>query len=665
MEREKANSALLAIPTPTDRETWLKIGMAFKDAGGEFETWDEWSKRGSNYNARDSWDVWKSITPGGGVTEATLYGEARANGWTPPRDEYFSTQSRTATRKEQPKQAPEMVITPGQKKKITEYIADAITRRAEITEYCKRRGISPETMERFNLGYDPSTQRLVIPYPAVEYYAARSMTIAPNETNKDQKTQKYLFPTKAQAGERPLYNIPALTSGAETVFITEGQIDTISLEQYGGAAIASNTPGIVLKALEAAGDALTVKQFLIIPDNDKDEAGNPDPEKGEKTARKMHEALTAAGYTAYIYTLPQEYHDTNDMAVRNSPDLWEWIRQGGNFIADQQRQALEQYQKTTGAARLADLEATIQRNRSIEAIKTGYPTLDNKLGDKGYPGGLYPGLYFIGAVSSLGKTTFALQMADYIASNGQDVLIFSLEMSAVELMAKSISRLTYHTAQSERDRKTTRGILAGVRYDRYSPAEVAAINEAKKRYSKIAEHLYITEAMGNIGASDIRDTVKRHCEITGNRPVVFIDYLQILAPEDTKATEKQNTDRAVVELKRISRDYDIPVIAISSFNRENYTNEVSESAFKESGAIEYSSDVLIGLQFKGAGDKNFKVRNEKAKDPRKIELYIIKNRNGAVTKDPIDFDFYPLFNYYDDVNNGHIIPAEYAAPPRI
>lgn len=657
----KADSALLAIPTPSNRDDWLKITMAYKAAGGNYETWDNWCRKADSYNELRNSTSWKSIKVAGGITEATLYYEAKENGWTPPQDEYYRPQ-RTETRRDQQRKAPALAITAEQTRKIRDYIAAAGEHRAEILEYCRTRGLDTATAARFNLGYDASTRRLVIPYPGADYYASRSLIIEPNG-EKQPREVKYLFPPKDQAGDRPLFNIPALTSGEATVFVTEGQIDAITLEQYGGAAIASNAPNIVLKALEAAGEALTARQFLIIPDNDKDAQGNPDPEKGEKTAQKMQEALAAAGYEAYIYHLPPEYHDVNAAAVKDSAGLWEWIKQGGNLIENQRREALAEYQKTTGAERLTDLEDAIQRNATREAIKTGYPTLDNLLGDTGYPGGLYPGLYFIGAVSSLGKTTFVLQMADQIAATGQDVLIFSLEMSAVELMAKSVSRLTYFTAGSYQDKKSTLGILRGARYARYNSGELDAINKAKARYRELAKHIYITEAAGNIGAGDVRTIVKRHFEITGKRPVVFIDYLQILAPEDTKATEKQNTDRAVVELKRISRDFDIPVVAISSFNRENYKNEVSESAFKESGAIEYSSDVLIGLQFKGTGEDGFSIDAAKAEKPRKIQLKVIKNRNGRTTgKKMIDFYFYSEFNLYQDVNNGGAIPPEYAPP---
>ena len=49
----------------------------------------------------------------------------------------------------------------------------------------------------------------------------------------------------------------------------------------------------------------------------------------------------------------------------------------------------------------------------------------------------------------------------------------------------------------------------------------------------------------------------------------------------------------------------MPVLGISSFNRDNYNNPVGMQSFKESGAIEYSSDVLIGLQFKGVGESGW------------------------------------------------------------
>lgn len=103
--------------------------------------------------------------------------------------------------------------------------------------------------------------------------------------------------------------------------------------------------------------------------------------------------------------------------------------------------------------------------------------------------------------------------------------------------------------------------------------------------------------------------------MTGKTPLVIVDYLQIVAPYNERATDKQNMDKAVLELKRISRDFKLPVIAVSSLNRMSYGQRISMEAFKESGAIEYSSDVLIGLQLRGAGEAAFDRRRRKRKIP--------------------------------------------------
>ena len=228
-------------------------------------------------------------------------------------------------------------------------------------------------------------------------------------------------------------------------------------------------------------------------------------------------------------------------------------------------------------------------------------------------------------------------------------------------MAKSISRHTVmevlQTGGDMKNAKTVRGITAGNRYEKYNSTERELIKNAVQTYSGYAKHIYITEGVGDLGVSQIRATVEKHTRYTGNTPLVIVDYLQILAPANERATDKQNTDKAVMELKRISRDFKTPVIGISSFNRDNYNNAVSMQAFKESGAIEYSSDILIGLQLKGAGQKDFDATEAKSKNPREIELVILKNRNGK-TGDKVPFQFYPMFNYFVENDTPKYIQTE-------
>ena len=204
-----------------------------------------------------------------------------------------------------------------------------------------------------------------------------------------------------------------------------------------------------------------------------------------------------------------------------------------------------------------------------------------------------------------------------------------------------------------------------------------AIAEASDRYAvEVAPRIWFVEGIGNIGTAEIRSKVEQHIHLTGRRPVVVVDYLQILAPSDVRASDKQNTDRNVLELKRLSRDHKIPVIGISSLNRDNYTEPINTAAFKESGAIEYGSDCLIGLQYLGMeyrdGEKELqrlqRIRelfNSNDNAARKgegveIEVKILKNRNGSKgTSDPLHF--FPMFNLFQEHPAG-MTPVETETP---
>ena len=444
----------------------------------------------------------------------------------------------------------------------------------------------------------------------------------------------------------------ALNTPGQSVYLVSDDSEVQAINQNSKLAITVNKDMIaVLLALIVQEGAKADR--LFIPKGKR--YGSADRFKN-RLETGLKEANIALG--VYVRPLPEDAAEMGlaDLYSKKPGEFAAWIANNENVI-DQER---EQYGAITGAGRLDGLFAYIKESEKRPVISTGYPTLDLELGDGfGIPGGLSAGLYTIGAISSLGKTTFAMQMADAIAASGKDVLVIALEMAAFELMAKSISRLTTETAIKDSDRKTVQGILQGTRWARYSTSERQAIDEATAIYSYLAKHLFFIEGIGNIGVDDVRKAIKRHIEMRGEAPVILVDYLQILAPADPHATDKTNTDKAVLEMKRISRDYNTPVICISSFNRDNYSERVSMKALKESGAIEYSSDVVIGLQLEGAGAKDFDVDKAKSQDPRKIEAVILKNRSGK-TGQTIPFEYEPKFNLFRDVKNGHKYTAEEA-----
>ena len=82
-ENHSPIESALQFVNASDRETWLRMGMAIKSEMGDsgFDLWDTWSQQADSYKERDARDVWKSIQAGGGITIRTLFFEAKANGW--------------------------------------------------------------------------------------------------------------------------------------------------------------------------------------------------------------------------------------------------------------------------------------------------------------------------------------------------------------------------------------------------------------------------------------------------------------------------------------------------------------------------------------------------------------------------------------------------------
>lgn len=506
------------------------------------------------------------------------------------------------------------------------------------TDYLKNRGLSDKVLEQFLIGYEEDFtegtggkiwKAVIIPTSASTYVARNTDT----EADKRDRVRKH--------GNNLIFNSKIIKYPIEDyIFIVEGEIDAMSFYEVGYNAVGLGSTSNINKLINLLKDSPKPKKPLfIVLDND---------DTGEKATKELIMELDSIGLD-YHYSLDfyEEYKDANEYLIKDRQGFINSIQEAIKVDTEQREEERTEYLKNSTSNYVQNFINGITDSINTPYTPTGFNRLDDIL-----DGGLYEGLYICGAISSLGKTTLITQIADQIAQNGQDVIIFSLEMARTEIMAKSISRLSllevYNRKVDTKNAKTTRGITTGTRYEYYSDLEKDIIKTSINQYKDYSEHIFIHEGIGNIGVEQIRKTIEKHIKITGNKPVVVIDYVQILAPVDIRATDKQNIDHAVMELKRTSRDLKIPIIGISSFNRTSYKEKVGMEAFKESGAIEYGSDVLIGLQLKGVDGKNFNVDEAKAKDPREIELVILKNRNGATGK-KIDFKYYPMFNYFKEV----------------
>lgn len=602
-----------------------------------------------------------------GLTDYPAKLEAAAAAFNIQIDGAGTSPRRSATRTPAADQNRRRALEPEPEADYTEFYKQA-SASLEMTDY--RRGISLETLRRFNVGFcpawkhpkapaaAPTSPRLIIPTGPSSYLARD--TRKPEEIPEKERPYQ-----KSKVGSVHLFNAAALhdPGGEWPIFIVEGEIDALSIMDALGnqaAAVALGSTSNTRKLLDLLREKPPAQPLILALDND---------EPGRKATEELRKEL---GRLAIPCTAPSLYGEEKDANAALNKDRGgltyaavmaiEDARKAGEEAAEAER---EELRKEAAVFYIQGFLDEITKSKNAAAIPTGFPAVDAIL-----DGGLYSGLYVLGAISSLGKTTFALQMADNIAAAGYDVLIFSLEMARSELIAKSISRLTLEkalaTGSSTKNAKTTRGIMTGTRYAGYSREEKQLIETAVNAYAAYAGNIFITEGLGNVTVETIREKVQRHISITGRKPVVLIDYLQIIGPADIRATDKQNTDKAVLELKRMSRDFSLPVIGISSFNRNSYTDPVNMAAFKESGAIEYSSDVLIGLQYETMDYKDGEAeqaRNKRIRElmreqtergsrgeAQQIQVKVLKNRNGA--KGDALLDFYPMFNFFTDPERG-------------
>lgn len=275
---------------------------------------------------------------------------------------------------------------------------------------------------------------------------------------------------------------------------------------------------------------------------------------------------------------------------------------------------------------LEDYLSYIQDDKQVKKVRTGFNKLDNLLN-----GGLPNGLITLGAIPSLGKTTFALQVADNMASmENTKVLFFSLEMTRFDIISKSLSRLSYLT--DELENYTFDDLL--------SNNDDVDFTTLLSKYEPIANNLYTIDYIYDI--RDIEAFIRQFNDLHKNENIiVIIDYLQYILCGNN-GNDKQVIDTITKRLKELAKDLNICIIEISSLNRTNYSGSITMESFKESGSIEYTSDILMGLEYvnNGANEREYEAK----RNPRKITLSIIKNRYGALGK--INFDFYTTYHTF-------------------
>lgn len=510
-------------------------------------------------------------------------------------------------------------------------------------EYLSIRGISPQTAARYWIGFDPAADpanapgamgdeyrpypcpRLIIPFDR-GHYMGRSIDPATKKEYKKMNSRK-----QSDDDTAPPFNFRGLyNADGRPVFIVEGAIDALSIIEAGGVAVATNSASNRQRIIEALKKERTRSTLIICYDTD---------DAGQKATAQLAEGLQELNIAFVTADICGQHKDPNEALTADRAAFIEAVAAAERGTAKPDNTA--DYIARNMAAEIEGLKAQSDR-------KTGFANIDLEAGS------IYAGLYVVGGISSVGKTTFVSQIADQMAAQGQHVLFFSMEQSRLEMVSKSISRQT-----AKNDLQTAVSSLQ-IR----TGAQGASITKGIADYvQNVGDRVSIIEGNFNCTVSFIGDYTRQYIVHNGGvKPVIIVDYMQVLQAEKDPETgrkltdTKQIVDYNVTQLKRLSRSLEIPIFVISSVNRSNYLTPIDFEAFKESGGIEFTADVVWGLQLSAIHDPIFdkegkikekreKIAQAKEAMPRDIELVCLKNRYGK-SRYTAQFTYYPQYDYF-------------------
>jgi replicative DNA helicase len=266
------------------------------------------------------------------------------------------------------------------------------------------------------------------------------------------------------------------------------------------------------------------------------------------------------------------------------------------------------------------LEALAKGDVELTGTPSGFRDLDMVLG------GFQPGnLIILAARPSVGKSALVTNIAENVATKaGLPVAFFSLEMSEAEIAHRFIAC----RARIPND-KLRKGNVS----ERDWPKVLKASNELE------TAPLWVDES-SDLSLLELRAKTRRLAASEGGQlGLIIVDYLQLMRPEDPRASRVEQVGQFSRGLKILARELNVPVIGLSQLSRgpeQRPDKRPLLSDLRESGNLEQDSDVVTFI-YRDA------IYNDEA-DPSEAELIVAKHRNGPIGKvDVVFLEQYPRF----------------------
>lgn len=242
----------------------------------------------------------------------------------------------------------------------------------------------------------------------------------------------------------------------------------------------------------------------------------------------------------------------------------------------------------------------------ITGMPTGFTDFDN------LTSGLQPSdLIIVAGRPSMGKTSFSMNIAEYVAINQHvPVAVFSMEMSNEQLAMRLISSLA-------------RINLQNLRTGKLHDNEWSIMSEA---VGKLSQALLFIDDTPALNPTELRSRARRLARENGQLGLIVIDYLQLMQIPNYKEGRVNEVSEIARSLKSLAKELNVPVVALSQLNRslEQRSNKRPiMSDLRESGEIEQSADLIVFIY-------RDEVYDENSNDKGKAEIITSKQRNGPI-----------------------------------
>lgn len=274
------------------------------------------------------------------------------------------------------------------------------------------------------------------------------------------------------------------------------------------------------------------------------------------------------------------------------------------------------------------------RDTAIQGVQTGFIDVDKLF--CGLRGG---DLIILAARPAVGKTSFAMNLAANAAKIGSTVVLFSLEMSSVQITQRIIAS----EAQVP---------LHRLRSGQLSEADMLAIVNAEAGLTA-KNTLYIDDSP-SLTITELRTKARRLFRDVKNG-LIIVDYLQLMQPLIPRPNARQVEVAEISRgLKVLAKELDVPLIALSQLSRsidQRGDKRPMLSDLRESGSIEQDADIVMFLD---RSTSEAEAESDKRPDLGEAELIVAKHRNGPTRDIKLAFngDYTKFTDYFDDSSYG-------------